>query len=252
MCIIPGPVDSVSQTKLFVLPSLDKTRQMTFYGNSVETPGENVMILPVPNIGSIELHTIKYKKLFTHLRESVSKMYQPSSNALLERSVSRSCVSSVLPVFEHGSYLVSIVPRLEDLSRLDMSVFNFSPNLYTFFAKHYSPEFGYLCCKLNEGKQDYEPICYSHDIHSNERLFVPTLHYHNHNGHIDTDGADWDHMIYSVGTTENANHKYESEDENRILWTRFPLTFRHDIQSPVRCAEISGNQANRDIAFVIA
>jgi hypothetical protein len=226
---------------------------MTFYQNSVGSPYENMMILPVPNIDSLELHNVKYKKMFDHLRASVTKVPERSIEFRHDFSVLRSSASyEPLPVIEHGSYLVSIATTLDDLFRLDTTVFHFSRELYTFFAKHYTAEFGYLCCKLKEGKQDYEPICYSHRLHSNGRLFVPTLHYHNHGGHIDTTHADWDHLIYSVGTTVDANHKFLSNEENKMAWIKFPQEYRRDGEVPVRCAEITGNEFNRDIAFLLA
>ena len=81
MCIILGEVHSVTQTKLFVLANKDKTRQMTFYSNAVNTPKENMMILPVPNSSdSIELHTIDYKSMFTDLKKSVKSIYEETSS----------------------------------------------------------------------------------------------------------------------------------------------------------------------------
>ncbi len=250
MCIIPGPIQSVSDTKIFVLPNANKSRQLTFYMNSVKTPEENMMILPVPNIQSLQLHTVKYKALFKDLKSSVYRIpersydYYPIENSLR-------CAASIEPleVISHGSYLVSIAPTLEDLFRLDTSVFEFSQELYSFFSKHYSREFGYLCCKLKEGKQDYEPISYSHNLHSCGKLFVPTLHYHNHHGKIDTQKADWDHLIYSAGTLKEANLKFLSNSENKVRWKKLPEGFQYAESMPIRCAELTGNQQNRDIAF---
>lgn len=77
MCIILGQVHSVTRTKLFVLANKDKTRQMTFYSNAVNTPQQNMMILPVPNSeNSIELHKIKYKEMFSDLKKSVRSIDQ--------------------------------------------------------------------------------------------------------------------------------------------------------------------------------
>jgi hypothetical protein len=253
MCIIPGPIQSVTNTKIFVLPNQDKTRQLTFYMNSVETPDDNMMILPVPNIQSLQLHTVKYKALFKDLGNSVYRIperpYMPYYGENMLRCAS---VIEPLEVISHGSYLVSIAPTLEDLFRLDMSVFEFSQELYDFFAKHYTREFGYLCCKLKEGSQEYEPISYSHNIHSSGKLFVPTLHYHNHYGKIDTQNADWDHLIYSAGTLKEANLKFISNSENKVRWKKLPEGFQYAESAPIRCAELTGNQHNRDIAFVVA
>lgn len=252
MCIIPGPVDSVSNTKLFVMPSLDKTRQFTVYSNSVDSPDENVMILPVPNLNSLQLHTIKYKKLFDHLHDSVIKHQTRAFEFSMYRSLSASAQFDSLPVFEHGSYLVSLAQTIEDLHRLNSSVFQLPPDIDTFFAKHYTREFGYLCCVLKPGEKTYEPLAYSHRLHSNGKLFVPTLHYHNHRGHVKTNDADWDHFIYSAGTLDLANQDYSSLKENAIKWEKMPAEFRYDKTFPIRCARIKGYYPNRDIAFALA
>ena len=250
MCIIPGPIESVSNTKLFVLPNMDKTRQMTFYMNSVRTLDENLMILPVPHPDTIQLHKHKGKRLFSQLSDSVystERRWEYIGDSMT-RSASLSA-SYTLPVFDHGSYLVSIANTISDLFRLNRDVFELPAGLDEFFAKHYTSEFGYLCCVLKPEITDYEPLCYSHALHSNGRLFVPTLHYHNHGGRVETEKADWDHLIYSMGTEETANYKFGSEAENKVAWGSFPTEFRKTKDQPVRCAKIVGFQANRDIAF---
>ena len=252
MCIVPFPVRSISSTNLFVLPSADGKRQMTFYKNDVDSMEENLMILPYPNSKSVQLHTIKYKALFEDLRKSVFKP-PTRSYAMYDMALSRSCAlkaESYVPVISHGSYLVSICETLEDLNRVDPSVFTLPPSIFPFFAKHYNSSFGYLVCRLKEGKHEYEPLCYSHTLMENKKLFVPTLHYHDHgNGNIKTDLADWDHKIYSCGTTKQANQEYMSYKENKLLWKRFPIEYQLGITKPIRCAEISGSYPNKDIAF---
>jgi hypothetical protein len=152
-------------------------------------------------------------------------------------------------VFNHGSYLISIAPQIEDLLRLNESVFDFTPELFDFFAKHYTREFSYICCVLKPGVKEYEPLCYSHPIHSSDKLFVPTLHYHTHGGKAHTDVADWDHLIYSVGTEEKANLGYTSKYYNTVNWSHFPNEFQKLAVSSIRCSEIKGHYPNKDISF---
>jgi hypothetical protein len=250
MCIVPFPVISISSTKLFVLPSVDRKRQMTFYKNTVDSKDENLMILPFPNAKSLQLHKIKYKALFDDLKQSV---FQPPTRSwgLYEMNMTRSLCStaSFLPVISHGSYLVSIAETLEELNRINPTVFDLPEGIFDFFRKHYTSEFGYLVCKLKEGKQLYEPLCYSHSLLSNGKLFVPTLHYHDHGQGAKTDEADWDHVIYSLGTTKMANREYLSYKENKLLWNRFPEEYTLGKEFPVRCAEIYGNYPNKDVVF---
>ena len=253
MCIILGEVHRVSKTKLFVLANKDKSRQMTFYSNVVGTPEQNMMILPVPGEGDIQLHTINYKGMFGDLKRSVTSLYrEPFSNPMTRSVLSASIAPrDTLEVFHHGSYLVSIAPQIEDLLRLDESIFEFTPELFDFFAKHYNRQFSYICCVLKPGTKEYEPLCYSHPIHSSNKLFVPTLHYHNHGGHVHTDSADWDHLIYSVGTEEKANRGFTSNYYNNVDWKQFPPEFQKLNVSSVRCAEIHGHYPNKDIAFAL-
>jgi hypothetical protein len=256
MCIILGEVHSVTKTNLFVLANKDKTRQMTFYSNTVSTPKTNMMILPVPNSSStpeksIELHTIRYKNLFADLKKSVKSINSLSNYSHTTRSLACSAAlpRDTLEIISHGSYLVSIAPTIEDLLRLDMKVFALTPELYTFFGKHYTREFSYICCVLKEGLESYEPLCYSHPLHSSGKLFVPTLHYHNHGGKAEVQSADWDHKIYSVGTVEKANLGYTSNYSNEVLWGALPTEFHKLKVSSIRCAEITGYRKNVDIAF---
>jgi hypothetical protein len=250
MCIILGEVTRVSKTKLFVLPNKDKSRQMTFYSNQVGTPEQNMMILPVPCDGPIELHRIEYKKLFGDLKRSVISTTRSETAGYLTRSASAS-PHETLEIFDHGSYLVSIAPQIEDLFRLDKSLFEFTPELFDFFAKHYNREFSYICCILKPGTKEYEPLCYSHPLHSSGKLFVPTLHYHNHGGSIETDTADWDHLIYSVTTSEKANLGFTSKYSNEVEWSHFPKEFQKEKVNSIRCSKIEGYHPNKDIAFEI-
>lgn len=253
MCIILGEVHRVSKTKLFVLANKEKSRQMTFYSNVVGTPDQNMMILPVPGDGEIELHRINYKSMFGDLKRSVTSLYRDPFSNHMTRSVLSASITprDTLEVFNHGSYLVSIAPQIEDLFRLDKTLFSFTPELFHFFAEHYNRQFSYICCVLKPGTKEYEPLCYSHPIHSSGKLFVPTLHYHNHGGRIETDRADWDHLIYSVGTEEKANLGYTSNYYNNVDWAHFPKEFQKMNVSSIRCSEIHGYHSNRDISFAL-
>lgn len=250
MCIILGEVNRVSKTTLFALSNEEKTRQLTFYSNVVSTPDENMMILPVPGDGPLELLRIPYENLFQDLKKSVTRTRREMSSNYLSRSVVASASPrETLEVFNHGSYLISIAPQIEDLLRLNESIFDFTPELFDFFANHYTREFSYICCVLKPGTKEYEPLCYSHPLHSTGRLFVPTLHYHPHGGKVHTEAADWDHLIYSVGTEEKANLGYTSNYYNNVAWNHFPKEFQKRTVSSIRCSEIKGNYPNKDISF---
>jgi hypothetical protein len=68
--------------------------------------------------------------------------------------------------------------QIEDLKRLDESVFELSDGLRNMLEKNYSnPIFGFIICKLAEGNENYHPFAYSHDI-TGGKVFIPTRHYH--------------------------------------------------------------------------
>lgn len=242
MCIISGPIKDVSSTKIFVLPNVDFSRQMTVYSNSVDSPGNNLMILPVPNSHTIRFHELDYEDLFQDLMNSV---YKNSFGVEASASLSR----GFLQVFVNGSYYVSVAHSVEELFQLDTAVFRLTDDLYNFFRHFYDEGFGFVCCVLRPGIRNYEPLCYSHDING-DRLFVPTRHYHvETDGSVDTVKADWDHLIFSAATKKSANHHFDSYPENAVTWSWLPPEFRWDEGTPVRCMEIKGMGRNYDVVL---
>jgi len=78
MCLISGPVRSVSNTKIFV--STSATHQLTVYENRVYTEHGNCMILPVPNKGNdpnnIRLQDLSaMPRLFIELEECFGDLF---------------------------------------------------------------------------------------------------------------------------------------------------------------------------------
>lgn len=243
MCIISGPIRDVSSTKIFVLPNVDFSRQMTVYSNSVDSPGNNLMILPVPNSRTIQFHEMKYEDLFQDLMNSVC------SNSFSISASASAPTRGFLQVFEHASYYVSVAHSVEELFQLDTAVFRLTDDLYKFFRHFYDDGFGFVCCVLRPGIRNYEPLCYSHGIQG-DRLFVPTRHYHvETDGSVDTFKADWDHLIFSAATKKSANRNYDSYPENAVAWSRLHPEFRWNEEVPIRCMEIKGMGRNYDVVL---
>lgn len=281
MCIITGPVRSVQQTKIFVMPSTDihmegegqEQRQLTVYKNNVHTVSENMMILPVPwpeTVRFEEEFMKTYPTLFTDLEKSLYRFSSPTQTQTL--SFTRSAVSTPLPVLKVGSYEVSVVPSAKELSNLNTSVFSLSPELKGLLAAHYSAPFGFLCCKLRAGLQSYEPLAYSHRRWKQTSLFVPTMHYH---AHVEVASRDvlgysyfgevssasglaavekdpeWDHSIYSMYTESSYSHASltDSLEGNALDAKRFPRGFEIGQHDQVRCWEKKGVWKNVDVEF---
>jgi hypothetical protein len=268
MCIISGPVNSVKSTKIFVAPSLSFERQLTVYRNEVATEAQNLMILPVPHPETVqfELDVMKYKNLFKDVEKSFHTFYYES----LCMSDTRSGVfPTSLKVVNVGSYKASVADSVDDLTRLDPSVFAvLNPELIAMLREMYGKEMGFVCCILKKGGNKYQPIAYSHKRAEGSTLFVPTKHYHvedtssmehsfaNSRFHSNKWADDWDHEIYSICTTADSAHKQSREqrvpkDYNELKWDQFPSDFRWKSGQRLHAWCVSGEFPNVDLEFTL-
>jgi hypothetical protein len=180
MCVISGEIKRVSDTNILCGLSDDKQRQIIIYSNQVDNiTKNNAMILPVPLPNTLQFHNlINYKELFSDCKNC---FYDPNTSFSYGNLPKNKLKSNKLEVFNVGSYKVSIAQTIDDLERVDTSVFELSNNLSEFMKNSYNePYFGFIICKLNVGSEKYHPFGYSHDVFNNE-LFVPTKHFHIHN-----------------------------------------------------------------------
>lgn len=238
MCIITGKVQSVKGTKIFAMPGTeDKDRQLLVYKNEVASVAENLMILPVPFPESIKFEKIP-KTIFNDCERSMNLVY---ANTIITLSAT---TRSVLPVLSIGSYRVSIVPSIHDFYRLDQNVFYLPPDLERMMENTYGGRpFGFICCILKAGVQNYEPLAYSHRMWKLGELFIPTLHYHPGEAGVD---ADWDHQVYTVRTTKEANRCDGYPREKNAL-RKLPHGFTVWPQEPVHCWMKEGPWHNIDL-----
>lgn len=196
MCIFAMPVQSVTDTRIYVAPNVNLDRQLTVYEMSVtlRTPG-NAMILPVPgDVNTVELVDLSKAKDILEKLDAAFE-FDPYSRSLsrgLTKSVTND--SLTLQVFEVGSYKVSLAATLDDLDRLDPEVFTVSDEAKAALrSSTRDGKFGFVVATLTQSGP-YHPLAYIHD--SEGPLFVPTRHEH---GAGDGDMAEWDHTIFYVG-----------------------------------------------------
>lgn len=224
MCIISLTVESVNATKIFSCFTDDESRQFVVYSNEVSTNAKNnMMILPVPHPSSVELIDLSHYPSFFQDCEKNFVKYRPP-HLYASRSLTASLNYSErppLPIFNVGSYIASIVPSVYDFDRLNPYMFPVSSDLRATLQQEYTSEFGFICCRLKQGRHTYHPFAYSHAKHSGGLMFLPTFHYHPHNSSYDSHiGADWDHVIYTVGTdldsTRNDNYKFSPSESFKI------------------------------------
>jgi len=246
MCIFNTKIVEVGGTKILVARCGNGKRQLVVYRNYVSAEFDTkkvgrsdpsklkaaedrlqaggatpAMILPFPcsdpthPVQLVDLHT--NKTLFTDLQHCFPTAEMVASQELSSSSRARSKLSSSLPVHKVGSYNVSIAYSLNDLRRIDASVFTVAPNVDTLLAKYYGQGYGFIIAAFADNAEKH-PLAYIHDAVEGS-LFVPTRHYHH--GEKEEDVADWDHEIYSIGATPEAGES-PSDAEKRITATLKP------------------------------
>lgn len=188
MCIMASPVESVSNTKIFVGHD-NNGRQATVYSMAVglvDRGKGNAMILPVPILSAqdrIDLVDLSGNPDF----------FEPLVDLFTVRSRSISFgADAPLDVVRVGSYDVSIVPTVDDVKRLNHDVFEVSADTEFTLRKNYPNGYVFLVAQLHTSGE-FHPIAYIHPLVGGH-LFVPTRHEH---GQTDSeDLPDWDHQIF--------------------------------------------------------
>lgn len=199
MCIMASPVQSVTDTKIFVGRDDGSSRQLTVYEMSVQLQGltgkGNAMILPVPvstaGASSIELHDLS----------SAPDFFKPFVDVFAERSRGFSMNKSrgmddALEVVRVGNYDVSVVPSVNDVKRLNTAVFDVSADTERTLSAEYALGFAFVVAQLR-ASGDFHPLAYTHPYAN--ALFVPTRHEHGRVGAED-DLPKWDHQIFYQGS----------------------------------------------------
>lgn len=183
MCMISKEIKAVAGTKLFCGVNAEQSKQITIYANTVDNSSRNnAMVLPVPFPASVNFHNLeKYKGFFSDCESCFLNMTDGMQTLSTNSYGVKERARSSLVVYDVGSYKVSLAHSLEDLKRVDTSVFELSKGLDETLKKHYSnPIFGFIICKLAEGNEKYHPFAYSHNI-AGGKVFMPTRHYHDEN-----------------------------------------------------------------------
>ena len=267
MCIISLAVEEVCDTNIFV--AVEELTQLTVYSNTVKNyTDNNAMVLPVPNPDSLKFIDLsKYPKIFDDLRDS---FYEDSFDGVTFDGDNFG-INGVLQVFNVGSYKVSVAMNLNDIMRVDKTVFTLSNGCYDVLKSNYGEPstvpFGFIICKLVKGKDTYHPLAYSHTIISKDRVFIPTKHYHDNNEtytasnydnspkymHTNQYGGsteEWSHDIYLYNVKPNRDiMTMTSGDyvlyENQVKFNMIDFNF-----GQMRCFEkyhITGQQSNIDL-----
>lgn len=207
--MLNSPVYKVADTFIFVGVNSTKTRQFTVYSNEiVNFSRKNAMILPVPYPSSVKFHDLSgYNNFFSDCSDCFRTVYDPSMKPITKSRSFNSSDEKRLSVFSVGSFNASIAESLDDIKRIDESVFKISSNIEEYLCKNYNNSFGFIVCCLKDGDVKYHPFAYSNDI-SNGSVFVPTRHFH-------LDEKRKVKEIYSFRTGE-VKYVLDNEDEDGI------------------------------------
>jgi hypothetical protein len=217
MCIITDEIKEVTNTEILVCLSKNQKEQLTVYSNkTINYKNNNYMILPVPTdisgqIRFIDLTGIdvfsKLTKLFSSGFEISTKLYSNSFNSSVE-------YHSV------GSYDVYVCKNIQAI----INNFSISPVIIELITKYYFNNYGFLLCKLKNGKEfKYHPLAYIHKV-NDKNLFIPTkhLHIHKQDENYEKKYEHWDHNIYVYNYLGNLSFKNQvlvgfKDEINRIL-----------------------------------
>lgn len=285
MCIFAKEVKQVSHTRILVAPT-SNGRQLTIYENAVTKTrlkkgqhGGNAMILPCPSFNGSKVELVdlsKHPNLFNNLDKLFPKLKHNkpaySGNAKAKSKASDEEAEEELEVHNVGAYVVSIVPSIRDIIRLNKDVFTISISVEELLHRKYDTNFAFIICAFDITKGiDPHPIGYVHDALSPTELFVPCKHEH---GDGDTKTEHFDHTLFSIGTiphefggrTPEEERTYlEEQAKNKgsgyyvqnpssvisdLLPTITPLTTILKLETPIiRRLELRGKYPNDDLVF---
>lgn len=228
MCIMATPVESVTDTKIFVGYDPASKRQAIVYEMVVALQDRvgkgTAMVLPVP-VGEAGPESIQLVDLskFPEFFAAFEDMFKVTL-----RSLSFSKGLGALEVVRVGNYDVSIVPTVEDVGRLNPDVFELSEEARATLVTNYPFGFAFVVAQLRESGK-FHPLAYTHPKVL-DNLFVPTRHEH---GTGDDALPEWDHAIFyqeghillnSLGASSRGGmHVREAEDVSMLRYLQQDL-----------------------------
>jgi hypothetical protein len=90
---------------------------------------------------------------------------------------------------------MSVAENINDLRRIDETVFRVAPDVDSILAKHYGDGFGFLIC-LFQHELKAHPIAFIGNRMPSGEIYVPTRHEHGDS----QNKAHFDHTLYVVNT----------------------------------------------------
>lgn len=215
MCIFYYPVQEVKATRIAVFVDRDLRKQMIVYSNAVVCEGENAMILPIPR-----KHTdTMCKGIKLYNMETYSNFWEDVLPKESNRGMGippQSFGGTKIPIVKVGKYECSIVPKLDDLDKVDFVI---PENIKSVLQTHYSDtekmSWAFLVARFKGDVSEHHPIAYVHDYVDETALFIPTRHIHD--GKL-SQVANYYHQIVTFNCDINsfpaASKAYQTLDRN--------------------------------------
>jgi hypothetical protein len=237
-----GPKLHVSGTNIFarvVAPGV----QSLAYSMNLATRREVAMILPVPvrpGTGESAVRFIdlqKHPRMFSELDAlfaDIGELHQFLGSPLRGQR-------QTLTVHEVGSFIATYVPTKLDFDRVDRRFW--LPRVVFDSVPEYS-DYGFAVFQLKSGNQTVHPMAFTFPSRELDRLFIPTVHFHDGRFHHE---ADFDHAIYyQHPRVRDAGGQLEGDDVSQQLPVH-DYAGVVDATRPIVKRTVRGTHPNRDI-----
>lgn len=246
MCIFSGPVEEVSDTRIFARtlssPGDTIARQALVYAMSYRADRELAMILPLPTPPNAPEDALRfldfsdYEDFFEDLAEPFQESRYRSKPVAASLGIPR------LVVHDVGSFEASFVPSVAEFSRLDPR-FKLTDEIWGDLPDY--ADYGFAVFKLKPGAKSVHPMAFEFPRRSGHELFFPTVHVHD--GRVPQE-AQFHHSLYC-------------QSPSRVLfWTSSGVPARHFVDTErthsvvdrdmvVWKRDFHGNWVNQDIVI---
>lgn len=248
MCCFSGPVEYVSNTKIFARS--ENGHQVLAYEMSLGTRAENAMILPIPVAAGGGEKAVRFVSLegYPEFFNDMERLF-PKVVTLSENTDSRfeASAGAVLEVHAVGAYEASYVPSIQDFERLDPR-FRLPTGVWARLPKY--QDYGFSVFQLKPGRMEVHPMAFRFETRCPGCLFFPTVHIHDGTVHA---MADFDHTLYAQ-KGEEMSWERSLSPAKETMQTGLSLGGIGDKTQglvvrdlPVYRRIISGNLPNRDV-----
>jgi hypothetical protein len=202
MCIFAGAVERVQNTRIAVFTN----EEWCFTAYQMEVgllSGGNAMILPVPNKHGVQLVDMSNAKTFF---DDLNDLWpQPVTRGGFSKGYAVAGSFDHLEVHKVGDYEVSVASTIDDIKRVDPTVFTLSRETEAILRHNYKgTDFSFVVAKLTQGGE-VQPLGYIYDRANTDEVFIPTKHAH---GEVEGSMSvmqslkhqpEWDHLVYVQG-----------------------------------------------------